>query len=335
MGMTIAPLTSDEPRILICRLGAVGDCILTMPMLCALRDRYPNAFLAWVVEHGPESLLEDHPCLDRLIVVSAGCFRSPGQLLELRGNLKELKFDLTIDPQSKLTSALAARLSGAPQRVGIERSRGWGAWLNNWRVKPAACDAWGCQVEVLRGLGIDSFGAEFRLPLQPEAERRIDNFIRNAHLQCRFAVMSPGAGCQSRRWTPELYGKVARNLGHRRQVPTVVAWKGDDEFELAKRVVAASGGHALPAPSTTLPELAVLLNRASLFVGSNAAPLHLASAVGTPSIGLFRSQTSRPADLAGLDAHFAEQGLEAIQVDEVSESTIRRLDGSATLARAA
>ena len=87
-------------RILITRLSAIGDCILTVPVLCALREHFPTAFLAWIVERPAAPLLEGHRDLDELIVVPRGWLKSAKTVWKLRRQLKQLAFDVTVDPQS-------------------------------------------------------------------------------------------------------------------------------------------------------------------------------------------------------------------------------------------
>ena len=116
--------TSGTPRFLITRMSAVGDTILTTPVLCALRDRYPGAFIAWAVEEGAAPLLKNHAGLDRLVVLPRRWFLSLSQLLSVRRRLRELEVEVAIDPQSVTKSALASWLSGAAIRIGFGGAHG-------------------------------------------------------------------------------------------------------------------------------------------------------------------------------------------------------------------
>jgi len=280
--------SNTAPRILICRLSAVGDCILTTPMLCALREQFPKAFLAWAVEPAAAPLLENHPALDRLIVVDKRWLKSWQKIRFVRKELRALKFDVAIDPQSLSKSAMLAWLSGAKQRIGFQTPRGkeLSLWLNNHFIKQSARHLVDCQLELLQALGVDSPRAQFCLPTSPSAEEKATGFLHCAHLTGSYVVMNPGAGWDSRLWPADRYGRVARALGKHHQIPTLVAWAGDHERVWAEQILTHSGGHAVLAPVTSLPELATLLRRARLFLGSDTGPLHLASAVGTTCVGL-------------------------------------------------
>ncbi|HAA67666.1 MAG TPA: glycosyl transferase family 9 [Planctomycetaceae bacterium] len=278
-----------SPRILITRTSAVGDCILTLPMLCALRKHYPRAMLAWVTEPGPAQLLGEHPDLDQLLVVSKGWLKSLTRIKEIRKTLQELQIDTVLDPQSLTKSAALGWLSGATRRIGFARPRGreLALWLNREHHLPAAPHIVDAQLELLQQLNIKTGAARFRLPAWPEAESVAEQFVRRSHLGGGFVVLNPGAGWESRVWPAESYGRLARMLGEQLNLPSAVVWSGSDERSAADRIQEKSGGHAVLAPPTTLRELAGILRRARLFVGSDTGPLHLAGAVGTRCVGLY------------------------------------------------
>ena len=281
-------MNDNGPRILISRLSAIGDCVLTTPVLCALRKHFPSAHIAWVTEPGPASLLEGHACLDELIPVRKRWFKSPRHVRALRARLRQSRFEIAIDPQSLTKSALVGWLSGAQVRIGFDKPRGreLSRWLNCELVAPQADHLVDAQLELLEPLGIDAPSVEFQMPRQAAAEKKIDEMIRGLHLGCDFVVINPGAGWDSRLWPAERFGRVARHLGHEFQLPALVAWSGQRELAWAETIVARSGGHAMVAPKSSLPELVALMRRGRLFLGSDTGPLHIAAAVGTPCVSL-------------------------------------------------
>ena len=278
-----------SPRILIARVSAVGDCILTLPMLCALRKHYPAAMLAWVAEPGPAQLLADHPDLDQLLVVSKGWLKSPTKIMQIRRTLRQLQIEIALDPQSLTKSAALGWLAGSPRRIGFARPRGreLALWLNRDKHVPAVPHIVDAQLELLKRLDIKTGEARFRLPAWPEAELVADQFVRQSHLGEGFVVLNPGAGWGSRIWPAEDYGLLARMLGEQMNIPSAVVWSGESEYAAAECIRKKSAGHAVLAPPTTLRELAAVLRRARLFVGSDTGPLHLAGAVGTRCVGLY------------------------------------------------
>jgi lipopolysaccharide heptosyltransferase I len=276
-----------SPRILIVRLSAIGDVIHGLPVLCALRDALPEAFLGWVVEGRAGDLLECHPALDALVRVPRRWLKSPREVWRLRQRLRAMRFDTVIDLQCLTKSAIAAWLSGARRRIG--KAGDDGRELS--RCFTTSCGGGGSTIEhyldMLRPLGIESPVVRFDLPeLLPDA-RMADEFLRGSRLTARrFAVLNPGAGWPSKIWPAERYGELARRLAREHDLPSVAVWGGASELPLAETIVAASDGHARLAPPTSMTELAALCRRAALFVGSDTGPMHLAVAVGTPTISL-------------------------------------------------
>jgi lipopolysaccharide heptosyltransferase I len=305
----------DAPRILLVRLSAIGDAIHTLPLLCALRDRFPRASITWVVEERAAALLRNHAALDELVELPRGWLKSPGRVWQLRRQLRG-RFDLAIDAQGLTKSAVVAWLAGTRQRIGFGTP--WGRelsrWLNNQlvdTVRPHAVDR---HLELLRPLGIESPAVRFDVP-ETEIDRTAAEEVVDSHLRrapgvspgivetlsdtipgltpgarqeiSAFAVIAPGAGWPSKVWPAERFAAVAAYLGNRRQLPTLVISGNEQERTWAAQIAAGSGGHARPAPAMSLTGVAALIRRARLFVGSDTGPLHLAAAVGTPCVALY------------------------------------------------
>ena len=277
-------------RILIVRLSAIGDVIHGVPVLCALRDALPEAFLGWVVEGRAGDLLEGHPALDELVRVPRGWLKSPREVWRLRRRLHELRFDTAIDLQCLTKSAIAAWLSGARRRIGkagarrprveplvsqrVGRSR---RHARDRTLSRACCGRWGSSRRPCDSICRSG----------PTTRRWPTISCGRADLPpARFAILNPGAGWPSKVWPAERYGELARHLAKAHGMPSVAAWGVPSELPLAETIVATSGGHARLAPPTSMTELAALCRRAALFVGSDTGPMHLAVAVGTPTISL-------------------------------------------------
>ena len=280
---------SSAPRILICRLSAIGDCILTMPLACALRRRFPGAFIAWAVQGASAPLIEEHPAVDLAIKISKHELRSPLGLWRLRKRLRSQHFDLAFDPQGLTKSALVSWLSGAPRRIGFARpvgreiSPGLQTELVQSR-KPHVVERY---LELLQPLGIKVGKAEFRFPGDAAARSKLAPFLEQPLFQHGFAVVNPGAGWDSKLWPAERYAEVAQYLASRHGLPTVIAWAGDREKVWGDEIQARADGPAILAPKTSLLELGEVLRSSRLFVGSDTGPLHMAAAVGVCCVGIY------------------------------------------------
>lgn len=278
-----------SPRILLVRLSAIGDVIHGMPVLCALRERFPHAHLSWLAEPAGAKLLDGHKSLDELIVAPRGWLKSPSEILRLRKRLRQVRPEVTLDMQGLAKSALAAILSGSRRRIGFgdEKGRELSDWLNNELVVAPDKHVIDANLRLLAPLGIHSPAVRFDLPEQAAAAHAAEQLIRRLGLEEGYAVVNPGAGWPSKIWPAARYGEVSAYLGEKWRLPSLVVWAGDAEHAAAETIVARSAGHARLAPSTTLAELAAVVRRGQLFIGSDTGPLHLAVAVGVPSIGLF------------------------------------------------
>jgi lipopolysaccharide heptosyltransferase I len=278
-----------SPRILILRLSALGDVILSLPVLCALRRAFPQAWIAWAVQQGPGRILADHPDLDERILVPKHWLLQPRAILALRRHLRSRRFDWAIDIQGLTKSAALGWLARASRQVtfATRDARELSPYLATDLVFPRKAHVVERNLELLQVLGIREAPAEFRLPHWPAAAETARQ-IRQ-HLGCTgpFAILNPGAGWPSKLWPTERFGRVAFHLQVRWQLPSLVLWAGAKEKNLAEQVVAASDGAAILAPPTGLQELAELCRQAAIFISADTGPLHLAAAVGTPCVGLY------------------------------------------------
>jgi ADP-heptose:LPS heptosyltransferase len=327
----------QTPRILIVRLSAVGDVIQSMPIACALRERFPEAFLAWAVESRAGQLLQGHETLDQLISLPRGWLKSPGGVWRLRRLLHGLRFDVAIEAQGLTKAAILAWLSGAPRRIGFGSP--WGRelsrWLNTETVDTAGPHIVQRNLQLLRPLGILSPTVRFLVPEHPNDRQKAAEIITRTGLE-RFAIINTGAGWPSKLWPADRFAAVATHLGKAWSLPTLAVWAGQKEQEIGRQIVAGSQGYAQLAPPTTLTELASLARRAKLFISSDTGPLHLAAAVDTPCVGLYGPWPSAvhgpygPGHIALQKAHFAgstrqrrtapPQLMEAITVADVCQA---------------
>lgn len=282
-------LFGPAPRILIVRMTAIGDVIHGVPVACALRDALPDAFIGWVAEGTAGDVLDGHRALDALIRVPRRFWKSPREIRNLRKRLRDLQFDIAIDLQCLTKSALTGWFSGARRRIGRDgvHGRELSRWFNNELIEAHGSHVIEHYLSMLRPLGITSPAVRFDLPERPQDAAAADKFLCEAGLAGqRFAVLNPGAGWPSKVWPAERYGEIARHLARNHGIRSVAAWGLPSELPMAEQIVAASESYAVVAPPTTMLELGAFCRRAALFVGSDTGPMHLAVAVGTPTISM-------------------------------------------------
>lgn len=281
--------TPPPQRILIVRLTALGDVIHGVPVLCALRDAFPAAHIAWVVEGRVAEFLQGHPALDEVVAVPRRWYKSPREISKLTKRLRASRYDTTIDLQGLTKSSALAWAAGATRRLGPggRGGRELSRLFNNEQTTPRADHVLTHYLAMLRPLGIIDPPVRFDLPEHAEDARFAEENLAALRLATgRFAVLNPGAGWPSKVWPAERYGGVARSLHEARGLVGLAVWGTPDELPMAEEIVRTSHGAARLAPPTSVAQLAAISRRAGLFLGSDTGPMHLAVAVGTPTVSL-------------------------------------------------
>lgn len=273
-------------RILIVRLGSLGDIVHTLPAVAAVRRAFPNAAIDWLVDVRQQELLELVPAIDRRIPVN---ITGPRAVYSTAAALRRERYDIALDFQGLLKSAILARLSGARRTVGFppellrERAARLFYTENAGEAAPHVIDK---NLSMLKAIGIRMPAVEF--PLDDRNPAIAQDARARLHIGShdRFAVINPGAAWPNKRWPPVYFAEVARGLAKRHGLRSIVMW-GPGEEQLAADVVSASDGTAAVAPATTIADLVSLLKAAALMVSGDTGPLHVAGAVGTPLVGIF------------------------------------------------
>jgi lipopolysaccharide heptosyltransferase I len=286
-------------RLLIVKLGSIGDIVHTLPSLAAIRRALPRAEISWVVERRAAEILRDNQILDRLIEVDTKALRrwpvSGETLLATRQQLRRLRastFDTALDFQGLLKSATIARFSGAKRSYGFAREalrEPPSRFLLSKTVRvPLRSHVIVKNLALVHGaLGIpvpnDPAGFEFPISTTFAHEREADEA---AGVDERFAILNPGGGWPTKLWSAERFGTLADELWTHHGLSSLVTY-GPGERELAETVLRASRSGRARAVSPSLKGFYALAKRASLYVGGDTGPTHLAVAAGVPIAGLF------------------------------------------------
>ena len=286
--------SNEQTRVLIMRLGAMGDILHALPAVAALRQAHPKWYLGWAVEPRWRALLaaeSDQPLVDRIHPVKAKEWaRAPlrqetfHEIAALRQSLRAERYDLCIDLQGAVRSALAGRLSGAARMIGEDQPREWAArWLFGERVPTRGVHVIEQAVEVCAAAAAETLVPTLPpLPRDPDAEVWAEEVLR--HARTPVVLISPGAGWGAKRWPAERYGAVAAAL--HAEGCTVLVNAGPQEQAISAAVVHASGGVAR-APEFTLERLIALTRRICLLIAGDTGPLHLACALGKRVVGIY------------------------------------------------
>jgi heptosyltransferase-1 len=280
----------------------MGDVLHSIPGASALRQAHPDWVLGWAVEPRWQGLFRANsaiklrgdamPLVDRVHLVNAkGWARRPlnpatlSEIASVRRELQEAHYDVCVDLQGAVRSALIGRSAGAARMIGeAEPREGVAKWLFGERVKTVGRHVIEQSTEVLNAIVGESLPtAPSLLPRDPAAEAWVESLLDD-HVKAPFVVINPGAGWGAKRWPVERYGAVASDLA--RLGYGVVVNASPEEADLARELVMASGGAAISA-MPSLAELIELMRKSSLTIAGDTGPLHLACTLGKPVVGIF------------------------------------------------
>ncbi|MGA8159928.1 MAG: glycosyltransferase family 9 protein [Acidobacteriaceae bacterium] len=278
-------------RLLIVRLGAMGDILHSMPAVTALRQAHPEWMIGWAIEPQWRGLFVSNdgkmPLVDQVHIVPAKRWAksplNPATLRDIRRVRRELRamhYDLAVDLQGAVRSAMVARWSKAEHVIGEAEPREFAAkWLFDERVPTRGVHVIEQSLEVANAILRERL--PMTLPLLPH-DAAADAMA--SQLPLPFVLMSPGAGWGAKRWPAGRYGSVAQRLAEAGY--GVVINSAPAEEHLAQEIVASSGG-AARAMTLDLAELIAVTRRAALAIAGDTGPLHLACALNTPVVGIF------------------------------------------------
>jgi heptosyltransferase-1 len=299
-GRNHPPLSAyPAERIALLKPSALGDVIHALPVLTALRRRYPQAHITWMVNQGYAPLLRGHPDLDEVLSFDRrashhGWRAAARSWLGFLKELRRRRFDLVIDLQGLFRTAIMMAATGAKRRVGLSTAREGATWTYTDIVPVADFNAlhavercW----RVAEAFGVGDVPKQFRIPIPIEAR----NWAEQA--TCGYPrpwlMLGPGARWRTKRWPPEHFAALTRRAAQAFG-GTVFLVGGDEET----RAAAAVRRH-LSGPSrdftgrTTLPRLAALLERADVMLANDTGPLHLAAALGRPVVAPYTCTSVR------------------------------------------
>ena len=270
-------------NLLIVRLGALGDVVHAIPAAAALRRAFPSARIDWLVEAKHREIVDLVTVIDRVVTIERA---TVGGWTEALRAVRAVRYDVALDMQGLLKSAVLARGSGAARVVGFS------IWhLREKTARPFYSSAEAADaahvirknLRLLRAVGVED--EEIRFPLAPVESAALGR-LRDEIGGRPFALINPGAAWPNKRWPPDRFGSLARFLGDVCGMIAVVVW-GPGEEEVAAAVAAASEGAARVAPRTGVADLVAFSREAALVVSGDTGPLHIATAVGTPTVSVF------------------------------------------------
>jgi heptosyltransferase I len=279
----------EPSRVCIIKPSSLGDVVHALPILAALRGRWPFAHIAWVVSDSFREVLEGHADLDQLIVYHrTGQATDPGRTVGLFRNLLRSRFDLTIDLQGLLRSALMTAATRAAVRVGLADAREGARWFYTDVVDAPRLGMHAVErvQRVAAALHLDATLPRFNLPIR-EADRRWAREVLSAVPSPRI-VLNLGARWETKRWPPDHFAEIGRRAGKKFGAGLIAVGSAGD-WPLVEQLVRGLGVTPVLnlCGQTRLMQLAALCTESDLVISNDTGPLHLAAAAGARVIGIY------------------------------------------------
>ena len=298
--------TQSKFRLLVVRLGAMGDILHALPAVTALRQAHPGWVIDWVVEPKWRALLATEgstgrdtgntpalqPVVDRIYLAPAKEWgRAPlaantrAGIKELRHALKSGTYDAVIDFQGAFRSAAFGRMAASRRLIGEAQPREWAArWLFTEHVATHGAHVIEQDLELAAAVaGDDLKYVRPWLPKDPVAESWAHELLRD-NAGKPAALINPGAGWGAKCWPADRYAAVTRKLSDRGFQVLINAGPGEES--LAGSIVECAKG-AARALSPSLERLIAITRRTALVIAGDTGPLHLACALGKPVVGIY------------------------------------------------
>ena len=264
---------------------------MTLPALSSLRASFPNAKITWLVRSNFAPLLKDNPGLDDIILFDRKllgkwwcCPKAFHELKKFIKNLRQHKFDLTIDFQGLFRTALFAWLSGCKKRFGPKDAREFASLFYNHKIahNTDSIHVVDKFLDLVSATGASKIISEYNLSPTPQATEYIMKLLKkNNIILGKYVIFIPGSAHDSKCWPTEKFAELANQIVSEYSVSIIVAGT-TDEKPLAEKIIAGSSTPVLDLTGrTNIPQLIALLKNASLVISNDTGPGHIAVALDT------------------------------------------------------
>jgi ADP-heptose:LPS heptosyltransferase len=278
-------------RILVMRLGAIGDCLRVLPAVARIRKERPDAEIGWAVEHWVAPALQGNPLIDRLHVLNrkelkGGARRAWAEIRRFTRDVRARDYEVLLDFHGRFKSGLLAWLSGVPVRIGYARGHESEGNFLFTNVKVTPRDAWESRIyrfmSLLGPLGISTQYDPAAHGLHvADADRRWAEQAWAAAGRPTLAVFPSTSAHRAReRWPDDRWLALLKQL-NANGISSMVLW-GPAEKEFCAGLARDAGPPCVLAPPTTLPQMQALIGQCRAYVGADTAAMHMAWMQGLP-----------------------------------------------------
>lgn len=298
-------LASEMPkRILIVKLTAIGDVLMATPVAKALRQAFPDSYIAWVVEQKAADVVMGNPYLDEVIVWqrsvpgsipcrAAHFVKSAWQLGKV---LRSKRFDVCVDLQGLIRSACVCMLSGAKRRIGFADGAEGSVLFYHKKYDPGSAEINAQQrnLDILRLLGVESTDTAMYMPITDSDRLFAAELFRDSGLEnSKVVAFCPATTWANKHWVPEGWARVADLLWDHYRIKSLILGANAD-IPLAQTIAEkARCKPFISAGQTTLKQAGAIMERTAAVIGVDTGLLHMAVALDRPTVGLFGASAWR------------------------------------------
>ncbi|MCB4792505.1 MAG: DUF374 domain-containing protein [Elusimicrobia bacterium] len=284
-----------NPKILMIQPSRMGDVVFSLPTLSVLRKKYPKAWIGWFVDERCAPLLEGNPDLDEIIVFDRSNV-SYTYLRSLKESLRKKEIDVSLDLHGLFKSAFMAWLAGAHFKLASSSTNGMRelSWLISREIK-APSQNMHCierHLEVAAYLGCDTGKIDYKFNVDEEKSTKVDEILKALKIDRAkpLILIHPGGGWVARRWFPERYSELINRLVLELKAEVILIGGkegGSKEKGLNEKIRSSSKSDVKDlTDKLDLKELMALYKKSSLFIGNEAGPMHIAVALGLPTVAI-------------------------------------------------
>lgn len=268
-------------RILIIRLAPLGETVLTTPVIRALRQHFSDAYIAYMVAPTREDLVSANPYLNEVLTYQAS-------VPKLIYQIARRKFQMAVVLQPTFRLVLHTFLARIPFRIGFETNAGGKKLLNLAVPSNTAQHETQRYLDVVRALGVEVVDTEPEVFVDRASIAWVNNFLESQRLNNgkRIIGLNPGAATTYRRWHAANFAVLGDRLQKKYDAHIIIT-AGPREGELADQVAELMLYSPVIVNQATPMQLAALLQRCNLYISNDTGPMHLSTAVKTPTIALF------------------------------------------------
>jgi len=278
-------------RILITRTDRIGDVTLSTPVIKALREKYPDSYIAFLVQPNAAGIVNSNPHINEVLIYDKkGREKNFVGMLQFARRLRKMNFDLAVILHPTNRMNLTCYLAGIPRRVGYDRKLGF---LLTDKLRHTKHEGKKHEVEytldVIRKLGIEPASADLYICVDKKTDEQARRFLNNNGIRDGEAAVAlcPGASCDSKKWPARNYAKVADTLIKELGLKVIIIGDGSDRKVAGKVISFAMEKPVDLAGKTSVGLLAGILKKCRLLISNDSGPVHIASSVGTPVIAIF------------------------------------------------